>query len=315
LRKCGIARAKSVAILISLLLVPVGTVRASNLGSSTAIHDAIYPSTSWAIGVVVPEGAQLEGGGTLKWEDVGNLTSLVSLPYFDRPSGIVYAVMSVMTRDGSVIQVAAGVYPNSSSWLVYSWAVGAVQTSKPTYDWVLNSSAPTMSSGDVVSLSIFRNQTGWNLKIVDQSTRTSVERPFPAGIALSLEAGDQETFALESYSRVAVDFQRMGNLTLSALLVDGRRVVGGFYAYSGWDPIKNPVFAVGSSGTSAPIFISLQEVGDGFVWSYMSAWPGGTISDATALRVLVVASLAGAVAAICGAILVTRKSTRQPARR
>ena len=314
MRGNGVSRAKPLIILLVLLFVPVGGAQASSPVGSSAIRDVIYPSTSWAVGVVVPEGAQLEGGVNLRWEDAGNLTSVVTLPYISSPSGIVYAVMSVMTQDGSVIQVAAGVYPNSSSWQAYSWAVEGIQSSTPTYDWILNSSAPTMSSGDVVSLSIFRNQTRWGLEVVDESTGASIERSFPAGIALSFDAGDQEAFALESYSRTAADFQHMGNLTLDALVVDGRKVIGGFYAYSGWDPNKNPVFAVGSSGTSAPVFISLQEEADDVIaWSYTSTWPEGTISETAALQVLVVASLVGAAAAaVCGALIVTRRGARRP---
>jgi len=307
------ARASSILILAVLLLAPIGSIRVVGEVVSPAARDTIYPATSWAIGVVVPEGAQLEGGGTLRWEDVGNLTSLVNLPDLSSPSGIVYAVMSVMTADGSVLQVAAGVYPNSSSWRAYSWAVEGVQASRPTYDWILNSSAPAMSSGDNISLSIFRNQTGWNLKIADQNTGAYAERPFPAGVSTSLQSGDQETFALESYSRTAADFQHMGNLTLNAILLDGQRVSGGVYAYSGWEPGRNPVFAVGSSGTDAPLFVSLEPgQGGGFVWSYVSAWPGLAPSFAGALSIVVAVSLAGAIAAICGAIVVIRKGAHQP---
>jgi hypothetical protein len=271
------------------------------------VHEAIYPTTSWAVGIVVPDGATLEGNGSLSWAGVSNLTSLILLPHISAPSGIVYAVMSVMAADGSVLQVAAGAYPNSSSWLAYSWEVEGAQTT-PAYDWILNSSAPSMSAGDRVSFSIFRNSTLWDLKVTDLDAHASVERAFTAGTALAFESGDQEAFALESYSRSASDFEKMGNLTLLGLFADGQRIFSGFYEYSGWDPTKNPIFAVGSSGTNPPIFISLQQIGRGsFVWGYVGIWPGGTFDYGTVLGVFVAVGLAGLIFAVCAAILVFRK--------
>jgi hypothetical protein len=257
----------------------------------------------------------LAGGSYLRWEGVGNLTSQVTLPRFDNPSGIVYAVLSVMAADGSVMQVAAGVYPNSSSWRAYAWAVEGMRTSSPVYDWILNSSAPTMSSGDNVTLSIFRNSTRWCMEVVDLSSGDSRVAAFPSDIALSLEGGDQEAFALEAYSRAAVDFEHMGNLTLTALLADGRQVAGGLYTYGGWDPTKNPAFAVGSSGTNPPVFIDLQqEPGGSFVWSYIPLWPDGTFNYSTVLGVFIAVGLAGALLAVLAAVLATRKrSEAKPA--
>jgi hypothetical protein len=308
LRRRGASSAlQALALLALLLTTPVVRVQAG--GASQAI-DTIYPSTSWALGIVVPEGAGLAGGGGLRWEDVSNLTSLVTLPYFRNPSGIVYAVMSVMASDGSVMQVAAGVYPSSGIWLAYSWAVEGI-TSRPAYSWILNSSVPTMSAGDSISLSILRNSTRWSLRVVDLGSGAEIGRSFPPGIALSLRPGDQEAFALESYSRTAADFEHMGNLTLNGLFADGDRVATGTYVYGGWDPNKNPIFAVGSSGTNPPIFISLQEQNDGrFVWSYASVWLGGTASYGWIIGLFLALGLAGAVAGASAAFLASRRRRR-----
>ena len=296
---------KAVAILIVLLAAPGQSLRAT--GPDAAVHDPTYPSTSWALGIVYPEGAKLAGGGSLQWGSVSNLTSVVILPNISAPSGIVYAVMSVMAADGSVLQVAAGAYPDSSSWFAYSWAVEGASTSAPSYDWVLNSSAPAMSPGDTVRLSIYKNGTRWDLGVHDLLSGVSRESAFPPGIALALAQGDQEAFALESYSRAAADFENMGNLTLAALLADGKQVAGGTYAYSGWDPDKNPVFAVGSSGTNPPAFISLQQEAEGsYAWGYLAVWSGGTFSTGTILGVFIAIGFAGAIFAVCAAVLATR---------
>jgi hypothetical protein len=298
---------KVATVLTVLLLAPPGAFQTASPRISGVLN-TIYPSTSWGLGIVVPEGARLAGDGDLRWESVGNLSALVALPSFDRPSGIVYAVLSVMAEDGSVMQVAAGVYPNSSSWTTYSWVVEGMQTSSPIYDWILNSSAPVMRSGDAVALSIFRNSTRWETRVVDLDSGSSRVAAFPAGIAPSLGVGDQEAFALESYSRAAVDFEHMGNLTLTALLVDGRRVTGGFYSYGGWDPSKNPAFVVGSSGTNPPVFIDLQQNPSGnFVWSYLPFWPGGTFNYSMVLGVFIAVGMVGVAFAVLAAALVTRK--------
>ena len=259
-----------------------------------------YPSTSWALGVVLPEGAGLAGGGSLGWESVTNLTCEARLPFVPNPDGIVYAVMSVMAGDGSVMQVAAGIYPNSSLWRAYSWYVEGVLSSNPTYRWVLNASAPPMSPGDRILLSIYRSSGLWELSLTDATSGGVVNGSFPPGIQSSLKAGEQEVFALESYSRTAEDFARMGNLTLDGVYANDQRVVSGFYSYGGWDPSHDPVFVVGSSGTSPPIFVSLnQESGGTYDWSYSDAWSGYvTPSPVGVWAVVVVAAIAITVASV-----------------
>jgi hypothetical protein len=314
--KGRILQALGLAVLLEVLLsapagaVPV-TVGSPGQGSTGGES---YPSTSWAIGMVVPEGAGLQGGGALRWASVSNLTCLLTLPSFASPDGIVYAVMSAMIGDGSVLQAAAGVYPNSSLWLGFAWFVQGVQTSQPTYLWVLNSSQPPMSAGDRVSLSIFRGSGQWNVGLVDLSTGASFERAFPAGTASTIMPGDQEVFALESYSRTASDFVSMGNLTLYGVFADGHRVTGGFYSYSGWDPDHNPVFAVGSSGTSPPLFVTLlQGSGGSLVWTYSDVWDEGVGTQAGPWIVVALGLAAVAFVVVAAVVtLVQRKAASGP---
>lgn len=261
-----------------------------------------YPTTSWALGLVAPEGAKLAGGGALQWERVSNFTVLAVLPNITFPDGIVYAVASVMTEGGAVLQAAAGVYPNSSSWLSYSWSVPDINLVPMTYTWILNGSRPAMAAGESVAISIFRGTGDWTMRVLDVSTGSSVEREFPVAVDQRLKAGDQEVFALESYSRTPSTFQEMGNLTLLGIYADRQEVTGGLYSYSDWNTLHNPVFAVGSAGTSAPGFISIGRESDGsVVWSYDAGWQdrGTTFPNIVpALAVFAVASVSVASVAV-----------------
>jgi hypothetical protein len=223
--------------------------------------------------VVVPEGAGLLEGGGVRWELVSNVTVEISLPNITLPDRNVYAILSVMTNDGNVLQVAAGDSPGQSDWLAYAWSVSNVNSAEPTYQWLLNASEPRMPPGGNVSMSIFQRSGVWNLRVTNALSGTPAEVSLPSGIAPTLRVGDQEVFALESYSRTGATFQDMGNLTMEALLLDGRKVTGGFYTYAGWDPDHNPLFVVGSSGSSPPTFIYIGEGPEGsFYWNYAAIW-------------------------------------------
>ena len=279
------------------------------------IHMGNYPTTSWALGVVVPEGAGIQGGGVLKWETVRNLTSVATLPHIANPDGIVYAIMSVMASDGTVLQVAAGAYPNSSIWLAYSWMVEGIQSSAPTYIWILNSSGPALTSGDKVSLSIYVNSSQWSLQVRDVGSGASTRRSFAAGIATSIKPGDQEVFALESYSKSVTDFAQMGNLTLNAIIVDGRKVVSGFYSYGAWDPAHNPLFVVGSSGASPPGFITFEWGPEGSAdWGYSSFWGDGTGSANGYMGIIAGVLIVGSIAAVGMAAWLTRTPSHRQSR-
>ena len=270
-----------------------------------------YPTTSWAVGLVVPESASLQGGGKLRWEAVSNLTAAVTLPEISLPDEIVYVVLSVMTSNGSVLQAAAGIRPNDSNWSAYAWLIPSTATVPLVYQWILNASGPTMAPGADVSISIYQALGMWDLRIVNEQTGAAMTQQFPASTGSSVRPGDQEVFALESYSRSGATFQNMGNLTLTGIFVDGSKVTGGVYAYSDWDPAHNPLFAVGSSGTSPPSFISLGQAKDGsFVWGYAMVWTNPTDLP---LTVAIVAAMVLAAVSTVGVVLwKTRKAPRSP---
>lgn len=300
---------RMVAASFCLLLLTAGQTLSTNLSTSTRGN---YPPTSWALGIVVPEGSALEGGGSLRWEDVTNVTGLLTLPSISNPDSVVYGVMSLMAQDGSVMQAAVGVYPNSTEWLAFSWFISDIHEIPPTYVWILNLSDPGMSPGALVSISMFRSSGMWNLRLSDLGAGSAIERTLPPGIAPSLKPGDQEVFALESYSRASATFRGMGNLTLTGLFLDGRKVTGGAYSYGSWDPNHHPVFVVGSSGASPPYFISLRFGGDGsFVWGFADNWSSGNLGIPEAGTVLAVVLLVSSLLVIVLVYLsVSRRSAR-----
>ena len=228
------------------------------------------------------------GGGGVRWESIKNVTASLTLPDIESPDGIVYAVLSVMTSDGSVLQAAVGALPNRNGWLVFAWSVQASSPRPTSYQWVLNASEPEMSPLANISISIFFTSGLWSLRVADVSSGSSVEKSFPPGPTSTLRAGDQEVFALESYTRTLATFLGMGSLRLNSILLDGEQVVGGCYLYSDWDMVHNPLFVVGSSGSSPPSFINAGEGSAGsFFWNYTGVWgvqenPLGSLAEALA---------------------------------
>lgn len=235
-----------------------------------------------------------------------NVTGVVTLPEISSPGGIVYAVLSVMTSDNAVLQVAAGARPNGTFWLVYSWFIPDSGSIPVRYVWLLNGSQPVMDAGSRISLSLFLVSGEWRLRVENLDTGASIEDPFPSGVAPGLRPGDQEVFALESYSRAQSTFQSMGNMTLESLTFDGERATGGFYFYGEWSLTRNPLFAVGAAGGSPPYFVTLQEGNDGsLVWCYDAVWNGE--GGGGFAVVLTVALLSMALSIAGGVILLTKR--------
>ncbi len=263
-----------VTVLIAAAMMP-HPVSAQTVTSSQNIGSSSYSNaSSWALGVVVPNGVQLAGGGRLSWQEVTNVTAQVTLPEINQTDNTVLAVVSLMTSDGHVLQLAAGIYPQTQMWLSYAWLITNIQASSQSYEWVVNSSAPEMSPGDAVTLSLFLSSGVWNYELTDVSSHQSMQGGFPNGEASPPTGGDQEIFAMESYSENSSIFSHMGNLTLTSLAVDGQKVAQGLYFYSNWEGQGNPLFIVGGY-TEPPSFISIQNSDNGaVVWGYAGPWTG-----------------------------------------
>ena len=253
------------ALLVSSPMVNAAPQRGEDVWKNSA--------ESWALGLVVPNGAELADGTQLSWADVRNVTVLTRLPNITEPQGITYLILSAEGNDGAVVQVAAGVWPRCGEWWIYSWHIIGLGTGSITYRWVANRSAPSVAPGDLVSLSITISAGAWGMKAQNLNTSESKAWSVPSPTLNRFAAGDQEVMALESYTTSASTFKEMGNATLLGLLVDGVRVAGGWYTYGGWEPDRSPMFAVGSA--SPPTFVSLNPREDGrATWSYDAQWTG-----------------------------------------
>jgi hypothetical protein len=255
-----------------------------------------YPRGSWGLGIVVPEGAEVEGGGHVSWKKTSEVAALMRVPNITHTDNTILSVLSAMASDGAVMQVAAGLYPNMSNWLAYGWFIQNAEANPQSYAWILNSSKPEMMPGAWVSLSISISSNRWRYSVEDVTTHEAVNGEFMFNVTPSFMTGDQEIFGLESYSYSNRVFENMGSLVLSSLLVNGLRVTNGWYYYADWDTSHNPLFVVG--GLNPPPFISTNEFANGTVtWTY-SQWTGSEEAVRFSSSALVALAVIPAVVAI-----------------
>jgi hypothetical protein len=296
-----------VAVLLCLLsLSPMISADSSQL---------IPGQQSWAVGVVVPDGADLEGGARVAWSQVENVSVVVKVPNMTLADGTTYAILSLMTEDGVVLQTAIGVNPGEDAWLVDSMYIEDINHTPQVYHWALNSSSPASGPGQEVCISVHRTEAaGWAFRVTNLQTNGSVTAPFGVAASPRLMSGSQEVFALESYSTSPSTFQHMGNLTLEAVYLDGLRAAGGWYGYGDWDPSHSLPFVVG--GANPPSWVGLWVTSAGTAGWYFLGDPGavwGGLHNGTGPAAGM--SLAAVVAAsvVLSALLARRKgSAGQP---
>lgn len=200
----------------------------------------------------------------MSWASSQNVTAVMRLPNIGAVDDTVYVILSGMSMSGSVMQVAAGIYPGMASWRAYVLCLRDPSTQ--AYSWVANDSAPTMSPGDEVSLSMFHSGAGWNYSVADISTGEVASGQLATDGVGGFRPGDQEVMALESYSSTNGVFSGMGSMRLDGLQVDGASVNGGWYLIGGWDPLHAPLFLVG--GHQPPSFVSASLGASTATWVY-----------------------------------------------
>jgi hypothetical protein len=221
---------------------------------------------SWALGVVVPDGARLADGSSLSWTAVSNISVVARLPNITQTDDTVYAIVSAKLAPDVILQVAAGLYPGDPAWSGYVLMVQGSSTASQTYVWVTNASEPFMAPEALVGLSLYRQGGGWRWRVTDYDTGLVGDGPIPNASGGGFVAGDQEVFALESYTSSRDVFSSMGAMDVYGIYLDGRAVAGGYYSLGGWDPLHNPLFIVG--GYEPPSFISVADGGSTWRWSY-----------------------------------------------
>lgn len=266
-----------------------------------------YPTGSWGLGVVVPQGAEFENGSHLSWDTTKNVTVSVRLPDIRYTDDTIYAILSVMAKDGSVLQIAAGIYPNQTNWFAYAFIIRDVRAYPQSYTWVLNSSRPEMNAGAQITLSIYLFSDRWNYAIEDTNTHERVIGEYPSNAIPSMRNGDQEVFALESYSSSRNVFERMGNLSLTSLLMDGQQVMKDWYYYGDWDGVHNPLFVIG--GLPPPSFISVEKMDNTIEWSF-TEWKGTAQRNPYSPLAMILIVIAVVVVITIAAIVFEVKTTR-----
>lgn len=296
-------------LFVASLIVPFN---AALKGVSADGDQNSYPRGSWALGIVVPDGSQLKGGGELSWKNANSVTAVIQLPNISYTDNTILAVMSVMAEDKSVLQVASGIYPNMSNWLAYAWYIQNMQAYPQSYSWVLNASKPIMTTADSVSLSIKLSQKQWEYQVEDLSTNQVTMGRFNSNATPAFKVGDQELFAFESYSFTNRVFQQMGALVMKSLLVDGRQVSNGWYYYGGWETTHSPLFVVG--GINPPPFIYVHELENTTVnWNYQE-WEGSVQTPSYQFTQIGLIALPIVIAALVFSLIITWERRRKTQR-
>ncbi len=243
---------------------------------------------SWAIGVVVPQGAELKNGARLVWSEVRNITAVLTLPNISSTDGVIYVVLSAMTGNGDIMQVAAGLYPNSTYWSVYPMVAGS---SGRVYMPVSGYSNQIISPCDTLSMSIAAVNGTWWFTVIDLNTSSSSSCSFGVPSGYTLVNGSQYVLALESYTSNSSVFSGMGIMRMSAIFLNGVPLVGGEYIYSTWNGVEYPLFIVG--GASPPQFIYCYTSGGSAYWEYVKGW--GTAVDKSSPEIIYAVLIAAAL--------------------
>ncbi|MGC8600760.1 MAG: hypothetical protein ACP5LX_06895 [Nitrososphaeria archaeon] len=210
--------------------------------------------SSWAIGIVVPQNAALKNG-SVDWKTVVNVTSIFNVPNISYTDRTIYIIMSAMTLDGSIMQVAIALYNNSNLWNGYATYILKPKAFPQNYVQIPAAKNISIMPGHIVSMKLFFKDSWW-FSIEDLDTGKSVVGRFDANISSELAPGGQYIFALESYSYSYNVFSHMGRLLLYNVFINGKPIKDGWYVYSSW--VKQPLFIVGDS--NPPQFISVQRL-------------------------------------------------------
>jgi hypothetical protein len=255
--------------MVLLLSIPGAQVFAQVIPAAAA-GSQLHSQDSWGLGVVVPQGSAL-GPGALSWGRAANLTVWTTLPGITNTTATTYAILSLMTSDGTVFQTGAGINPGEREWLDYSMYIDDVSAQPQAYHWALNGSGPASLPGDTVSLSLYLSSSGgWMYKVTNLRSGSVCAGSFGSPDRSPPKAADQEVFALESYSWNTYVFESMGNMTLKGVWIDGTLATGTWYSYGDWDLTHSLAFVVG--GSPLPLFVGIA-LGEGTATWYYSAGP------------------------------------------
>ncbi|MGB9729452.1 MAG: hypothetical protein ACPL1B_06215 [Thermoprotei archaeon] len=269
---------KFLFVMILSIILLVYTIYILNYTNS---NWGFYLKGSWALGVVIPNGAKLEDGMIVKWSEVKNITAVIKLPQITETDGTIFIVLSAMTLSKTILQVAIGIEPNHTTWSTYAMIVTNI-SSGTNYTWITECGPPSMNNNDLIIISIYlssyQNETLWSYKIHDITTNKSHIGSLVNDNSQAFMDGEQEVIALESYTKNEHVFMNMGNITLYALFLNSKKVISGWYFYDGWDWTKHPLFVIGS--VQVPNYISINSNNNIIYWKYNPVtWNTPTITN------------------------------------
>jgi len=228
---------------------------------------------SWGLGLTIPNGSPLEDGSRVEWGKHRNITVVLTLPNISYTDKTIYFIVSIMTKQQTIIQAAIGIHPNNTYWTSSFMYVRNVYQHNKTYIAVLLDSPPYFHPYDKASISIYYRPSEdgaggvWASSITNLSTGKSIDVDILVDNSSTFMDGEQEVIALESYTSNEKIFEQMDQAILHSILVDGRRVLGGWYIDDGQVFDRRPLFEVG--GGQAPSFISIIFKDDGTIaWIY-----------------------------------------------
>ena len=257
--------AKSLLLLLALLvLLPCA--------SGSDEWERVVSRQPWALGLTLPDGCPIGGGGVLSWPSSRNLTVVVTIPNINYTDNTIYVIVSAMTMSGTVLQVAAGIEPGQNHWSTYVMYVTGIYGSRKEYHLVAYRASPHPAPGSRLSLSVYLTMRGpyptWFGEVYDHSTGERGAFAMVADGSVSFRPGGHEVVALESYTTSEDVFAGMGSMVLHGIFVDGQRVVGGWYVDDGQVFYRESLFIVGG-GAPVPSFISISFPRSGeAVWTY-----------------------------------------------
>lgn len=249
----------------------------------------------WALGIVVPDGAPLSDGGAVKWDSSSNLTVVLTIPRINKTDATIYAIVSVMTESGVVLQAAVGIEKNDYCWRSYSMYVRGVYGGNKEYVPILLGTSPSFLPGDTAIISIYSDLSdkspSWFVRIINVSSRKEIVAQLFSDRSSRFMKGDHEVVALESYTKNEDVFRNMGEMVLESIFIDGGRVMGGWYVSDGQVFMSNLLFEVGA-GEPVPNFLYVVDSdSSSVVWGYSRGSWMSTGNDSYILLLSVLLSI------------------------
>jgi hypothetical protein len=231
---------------------------------------------SWALGISIGGESILENGLRLSMGSSSNITVIFTLPGILKTDNTLYCILSVMTGDGVVLQVAMGLDASRNNWVVYAMIVEGIEE-KTNYILLDKEDEVYAEPYDRILLSIYSIKMEgyfiWMYKAINFDKGLMESGQLYTSEVGTFMDGLHEVFAFESYTTNNSVLENLWGLRLIEVLVDGDRVIDGFTVSDGFDFTGEHLFVVGGTRkVPSSVFIRMNQ--EGYVeWGYRpSEW-------------------------------------------